>query len=48
MIMTGHAPAALLHEIHAESCRWIKQHIEQVDIGLRHVPGHGIEPVPAG
>jgi hemerythrin len=47
VIMTGHPPGSLLQEIHAESCRWIKHHIEQVDIGLRHVPGHGIEPVPA-
>jgi hemerythrin len=48
VIMAGNAPASLLQEIHAESCRWIKNHIEQVDIGLRHVPGHGVEPVAAG
>jgi hemerythrin len=39
VIMKGDAPASLLKEIHTESCRWIKHHIEQVDIGLLQSPG---------
>ena len=43
----GGAEAQLLREIHAESCHWIKSHIEQVDSGLRPQPAAGPEPVPA-
>ena len=48
VIMTGTAPASLLREIHAESCHWIKNHIEKVDIGLLQSPGPAVGVVAAG
>jgi hemerythrin len=47
VIVSGHAPASLLKEIHAESCQWLLNHIEHVDIGLLQSSKPAPEPVEA-
>lgn len=47
VIMAGDAQTSLLAEIHTESCRWIRNHIEKVDIGLLQQPGHSVVPIPS-
>jgi hemerythrin-like metal-binding protein len=47
VIMAGGTQTSLLKEIHAESCHWIKNHIEKVDIGLLQHRGHGAAPIVA-
>ena len=44
LIMAGGTSDALLHEIHAESCHWIINHITKVDIGLLQKTRTGLVP----